>query len=187
MELLKEYFMWKENDQKKEWLYVLKCENEKWYIGKSSRLIQRLEDHVNKIGAVWTTKYRPIKLMEIRTLQGEFHEDLVVKEYMKKYGMENVRGGTYSSIYLYDYQKKSIEMEMKHASNSCFKCGKQGHMAKECTENIIRCFKCDEIGHMANTCDNEEEYKQPNKKSKLMRCFVCGETGHYANECNINK
>ena len=51
---------------------------------------------------------------------------------MGKYGINNVRGGTYCSIKLSDAQKESLEKEIRGAQNCCFKCGDTNHYAMDC-------------------------------------------------------
>ena len=204
MNLIKDYF-----NLRNEWLYVLYCESNKWYIGKSSNLFQRLDDHSNMKGAVWTTKYKPISLIQIKPLEGDFHEDLVVKEYMRKYGIDNVRGGAYSSTILFDYQIKSLQKEIIHASNCCFRCGKPGHMIKDCIQinannaintanNAINTVN-NAINPANNTANNaidntlnlndEKGNNLTNKRKRSdsmngsCRCFKCGEEGHFALNC----
>ena len=61
-----------------------------------------------------------------------FQEDNVVKEYMIKYGIDNVRGGTYSRIRIGDETKKFLINEIYHAENRCFNCGIVGHYVTNC-------------------------------------------------------
>jgi predicted GIY-YIG superfamily endonuclease len=48
-------------------VYVLILEQDKWYVGYSERPIgPRFLEHFNHNGAMWTTTYRPLQVMEIR-------------------------------------------------------------------------------------------------------------------------
>jgi hypothetical protein len=43
--------------------------------------------------------------------------------------------------------------ECRLGSNLCFKCGKTGHLARDCYVNVgIKCFNCGEGGHMSREC-----------------------------------
>lgn len=62
----------------------------------------------------------------------QFDEDKYVKEYMAKYGIDNVRGGTYSNIVLDANSIAVLEKEIWHSKNLCTRCGRDSHYIKEC-------------------------------------------------------
>ena len=114
-------------------IYVLKLVKDKYYIGKTYKDInQRFTQHCKGCGAEWTKLYKPVKMIEFFQTTNKFQEDLSTKKYMDKYGIENVRGGSYTKINLDDYQLKALKLELKSANNLCFKCGVYGHFASEC-------------------------------------------------------
>ena len=70
----------------------------------------------------------------IKTIKStsQFDEDKYVKEYMAKYGIENVRGGTYSNVVLDDNSIAVLEKEIRHSKNLCTRCGRDSHFIKDC-------------------------------------------------------
>ncbi|XP_023736527.1 uncharacterized protein LOC111884432 [Lactuca sativa] len=49
---------------------------------------------------------------------------------------------------------------------TCFKYGKTGHYADECTTKKEVCFKCGEEGHHKHDCPNKERATKPNVSPK---------------------
>jgi predicted GIY-YIG superfamily endonuclease len=106
------------------WLYVLRCEQGKYYIGiTSSTPEKRFQQHVSGFaGAAWTQKYKPIEIFYkdslgyLATDRAKEFENKVAREYIKKYGIENVRGGdiNYSGemikIFGYYYRKEDLKI-----------------------------------------------------------------------------
>jgi predicted GIY-YIG superfamily endonuclease len=115
-------------------VYSIKLNNNKYYIGKTYRtdVEQRFQEHVNNCGSEWTKKYSPTELIEFYKTENEFEEDVLTKKYMLKYGIDNVRGGSYTKIILEDWQIKSLEQELRSAQNTCFNCGECGHFIENC-------------------------------------------------------
>ncbi len=70
-------------------IYVLKLENNKWYVGKTRCLKRRLKEHFSGRGAKWTQLHAPLECVEISFI---IDEKTMTLNYMKKYGWENVRG-----------------------------------------------------------------------------------------------
>jgi hypothetical protein len=56
----------------------------------------------------------------------------MVKIYMNKYGIDNVRGGSYIQEHLSKDAKKFIVNELRMANNLCLCCGSTTHFAKTC-------------------------------------------------------
>lgn len=114
-------------------LYVLKLIKDKYYVGITQKdLGARFLQHEQGIGASWTKLYKPISIIETLRTTNRFDEDKWTKMYMDKYGIENVRGGSYTKINLDEYQLKALKLELKTVNNLCFKCGKSCHFASEC-------------------------------------------------------
>ncbi len=114
-------------------LYVLRLIQDKYYVGITwKNVIERFSQHKKGIGAQWTKLYKPIDIIESIKTNNIFEEDKYTKMYMNKYGIENVRGGSYSRIKLEEFQIKAIKRELQSANHLCFKCGKLGHFASNC-------------------------------------------------------
>ena len=53
-------------------------------------------------------------------------------ELMSIYGIDKVRGGSYSSSRLSVHDVATLKKQIIHADNRCFKCGTAGHFASRC-------------------------------------------------------
>jgi len=51
---------------------------------------------------------------------------------MKKFGIENVRGGSFSNLKLSKNQKNLLQLMIFSSENKCFHCGSKNHFAKDC-------------------------------------------------------
>ncbi len=87
-----------------EYIYVLRLEQNKFYVGKSNNVKQRVQQHLMGQGGAWTEKYRPLCIEKKEPAERPTHEDATVKEFMFQFGIDNVRGGSYSQIALTDAQ-----------------------------------------------------------------------------------
>ena len=57
----------------------------------------------------------------------------------------------------------------------CLRCGRLGHMKRNCAWANGACFGCGQVGHMIGNCLNPRNIK----------CFRCGESGHRASDCGV--
>lgn len=104
----------KYNPAWKRQVYVLKCEEGKYYVGTSANAEKRIRRHFRGKGAKWTKKYKPISVVEL--LDGGLEtEELTTLVYMQKYGIENVRGSKwcYTRIPIPKEEVKLIAKKIK--------------------------------------------------------------------------
>jgi len=121
-------------DNKKYTIYILELERGKYYVGRSEHTKNRLNDHFLGRGSVFTRKYKPKKLLQTFSNCDEFDEDKYVFKLMDVYGIENVRGGVFSSLTISDNDRSYIEKRILGASDRCYYCRSPDHFIRECPE-----------------------------------------------------
>jgi hypothetical protein len=191
-------------------IYTLKLHQGKYYIGKTTNPSFRLDNHFNSNGSAWTMKYKPIKLLELIPNCDTYDEDKYTRIYMDKYGIENVRGGSFVSIELDKTTIQHLTQMSNGTNDKCFICSKAGHFAKDCKEQdeyeeVWCCEKCNKEFDNEKKCetheqqcedefeddyddddDDVEETDEDNTESNDC-CFRCGREGHYATSCYASK
>jgi hypothetical protein len=116
-------------------VYVLQLENGKYYVGRSESdegVDSRIDIHKQSAGSAWTSKHKFVKEISRKRNCSAYQEDLVTVQMMQKYGLANVRGGSYCNDTLQNYQERCIKDQICTATGCCFKCLKTGHFAKDC-------------------------------------------------------
>jgi len=152
-------------------IYVLKCMSDKkqnkFYVGRceSHRFETRMKEHEMGRGSSFTQLFSPVCVTESYQTQDVFEEDRKVIALMQKYGTENVRGGTYSSIQLPQHLIQSVQQQLNHASHKCLACGGVGHFAHACSKQ--------------KNCVHTTKTLPKSNPS----CFRCGRSGHWARDC----
>ena len=114
------------------YIYSLKLQSNKYYIGKTDNPNFRLENHFASSGSAWTKKYTPISIHQVIPDQGNHDEQRVTQEYMAKHGIDNVRGGPWVKITLSLTEKAFIQNLINGEQDKCFQCGSGDHFANSC-------------------------------------------------------
>ena len=116
-------------------IYILQLIDNKIYIGKTNNLKSTLEQHFTFKGSIWTTKYKPIKVIEVIENADIYDEDKIVQQYMDLYGIHNVRGGSFTQTILDKPTINLLEKMKIRRLGLCHKCGITGHFATNCNIN----------------------------------------------------
>lgn len=159
-------------------IYVLSLENNKYYVGSTKAPSKTsIEEHFKGNGNEWTNSNKPIKVLEEHD-GDSFDEDKYVIKFMSDYGIDNVRGGSYTGIVLTLEQHVAAYKAINHANNVCLICGIHGHKMDNCT--TLMCFRCGRNSHLASEC----YAKTHALGGRIDGCVRCGRSDHWAIRCN---
>jgi hypothetical protein len=193
IDLIKSIDKDKNNDKTNIIVYVLECSDGKYYVGRTNDFSKRLDMHLNGSGSFWTRRYPMVNVIDINWNADKFDEDKYVIKYMDKYGIDNVRGGSYSQMILNEDLKKTINRYLVTANNLCYICNLDGHLIRECPQNpknpkIFNERKRKIENESENDCEPSKkkiklDYSQHNNHT----CNRCGRTGHYTEQCFAKK
>jgi len=184
-------------------IYVLQLQDNKYYVGKTNDVDARFAEHLSVEGSGWTSKYPPISVIEIRESKSPLDEDTVTREYMMKFGIDNVRGATYVTEQLSEEQKNQLNQVLFGALNRCHGCGSASHWIRDCDQKQKQqqprpqrqslppsqpqpaCFRCGHTSHLARDCFARTSVRGDSLDNKDGSgcCFRCGRNSHYARDC----
>lgn len=157
------------------YIYVLECDLYKYYVGKTDNVCKRYNQHLEGKGAEWTKLFKSIKIIELKESINVFDEEAKTLEYMLKYGIDNVRGGSYTQIVLSSEQISLINSTIRNANGSCLTCGAPGHFSKYCKkknfQNVVKDVKhvneIKNVKEVKNVVNEVKEIKkEESKKNK---------------------
>ena len=182
-------------------IYILKLENNKYYIGKTTNPNFRLKQHFNSSGSQWTKKYKPIKILELKSNCDNYDEDKYTKMYMDKYGINNVRGGSYVQLKLDNITIQHLEKMNRGTNDKCFLCGKKNHFVKNCNDydscndnnnndndNCNDNYSCNDNNNNDNdNCNDNDNYYYNDNYNDNNNCnYNCNDNYNYNANYNYN-
>jgi hypothetical protein len=105
-------------------IFLLELEHGKFYAGASSDPVKALEEYregLHVFGSRWTQIHRPVRLREVVRVARVEELDVYVRKWMLQYGVENVRGGSWSSPRLTDKDRQVLSIELPR-QGGCMVC-----------------------------------------------------------------
>ena len=148
-------------------IYILQLQNNKYYVGRTNNPSFRLDDHFSSNGSVWTKKYKPISVLELIPNCDNYDEDKYTIKYMEKYGINNVRGGSFCEIKLSDSNIITLNQIITSVTDKCYICGITGHYAKECKQVSGKKEKIPTI-NFNEKCDCPTSYFSSHRRGKCL-------------------
>lgn len=124
-----------------ECIYVLELEGGRYYVGRTSNKVARMNDHSRGNGASWTRRYgvvREIKPVTPKNDDIESWERAETLELAHRFGIDFVRGSVWTTIYMSFIQRSDFILHICERKNLCRKCGEGGHMISDCRNRKMR-------------------------------------------------
>jgi len=131
-------------------IYVLELQGKKYYVGKTNHTFQRFNQHKTGSGAKWTQKHKVKDLFAFHKDMEDSDENKITIQMMKKYGVRNVRGGSWTKVNMTEAEIKRLENKINargrrrrttktpqkkaraSKKKSCTRCGRTSHTVEKC-------------------------------------------------------
>jgi predicted GIY-YIG superfamily endonuclease len=149
------------------YIFVLRLKDDKYYVERTDNPLERLAAHCSGDATRWTRIFPPCEVIETLANMDPFDEDKMVKQYMQKYGIDNVRGGSYINQKLTQTQLIALRAELWRVQMACMRCGRSGHGHNSCYSNF----------------DVDGNELIPHGHDKIPTCTRCGRKRHSVDEC----
>lgn len=184
-------------------IYVIKLVGGRFYVGRTTNFDKTIAHHrgAGIYGREWTRLYKPVAgnpLLEFSPMTDPGQEDATTLRYMRKYGYQNVRGGTFCQVDLPPDQISTIKSMLRSSNDQCHGCGQKGHYIQQCTSNRTTpretthakdemiCFKCGREGHGSNDCYAKTDVTGFSINSRTGKwCCRCKSDDHYGVHCRF--
>ena len=197
-------------------LYALELRGGKWYIGHTTRGIDRVLAHQAEEGAKWTKKYPPVEpIKPVMTEDGKTKatpknkanndEDRLTLKYMKKYGIENVRGGSWCMVKMRKKTHRELQsligkkkserpkvkdkLKSKKRKVTCGRCGRAGHIRTNCKlKTTVDGVRITTKSWKYRPKAKPKAKPKPKKKGRMkpdygVICARCNRQGHESKDC----
>ena len=100
------------------YIYVLELKENKYYIGRSNNIEQRIGQHFLGNGSVWTKLFKPLSVISYEIEKDNWHENYKTLQMMKMHGINNVRGGSWCTTVLELLTKIKLEIDISKIDES---------------------------------------------------------------------
>ena len=188
--------------QRKYAIYVLECENDKYYVGCTQNIQRRIKEHMsNRGGSSWTRIHKPLRVQKVyRRIPSAYYlgkEAQVTAELMLAHGINNVRGAMFAETREYSmndigaltgflghyneisYKQLSFRLKEQLSDSKDIELFPRRRGVRR-NRKRDKCFNCGEQGHWSNECP--QSWKGLSRNS--YRCYKCGQKGHLSKDCS---
>ena len=89
-------------------IYVIRCANQKYYVGRTIDVVSRFNAHARGLGSKWCSAHLPLDgIIELHP-DAPFQELVITLKTMQRFGIENVRGGPWVTLCLSPSELETI-------------------------------------------------------------------------------
>ena len=131
-------------------IYVLELQGKKYYVGKTNHTFQRFEQHKSGSGAKWTQKHKVKDLIGFHPNMKDSDENKITIQMMQKYGVRNVRGGSWTKVNMTEAEIKRLEKRINARSKRRTKSSSTKKTTK--ARKRISCTRCGRTSHTVEKC-----------------------------------
>jgi len=153
-----------------EYIYILKCQKDKYYIGKTYNVQIEYNEHLDGSFCDFTKEFKPCDIEGIFEIDTNIALELVIAKYVKKYDKKNIA--------FLETDAKAIKKLLKQINDNCI-CESKEHWLDSCKLNLKDEFWSKMFNKIVNN------FTKNCKDSQI--CCRCGRFGHFMDQCYAKK